>query len=118
MFSVSIIVPVYNVANYLSQLVDSMDRVKQEWESKYEGLEIIEAIFVVDDAKDTSLSVLRDLSQSKNWLKYIELSKNFGQHPATIAGILHSSGDWVVTLDEDLQHDPHLIQSAHRWLYS
>ena len=36
----------------------------------------------------------------------ITLSRNYGQHPATVAGISYSSGDWVVTLDEDLQHDP------------
>jgi undecaprenyl-phosphate 4-deoxy-4-formamido-L-arabinose transferase len=37
------------------------------------------------------------------------MARNFGQHPATIAGILYSSGDWVVTLDEDLQHPPEKI---------
>ena len=34
------------------------------------------------------------------------LSRNFGQHPATVAGVLHSSGDWIATLDEDGQHPP------------
>ena len=40
----------------------------------------------------------------------MRLSRNFGQHPATIVGILHSSGDWVVTMDEDLQHRPEVIK--------
>ena len=40
----------------------------------------------------------------------LHLSRNFGQHPATIVGILHSSGDWVVTMDEDLQHRPEVIK--------
>jgi glycosyltransferase involved in cell wall biosynthesis len=41
----------------------------------------------------------------------VELSRNYGQHSATIAGILYSSGDWVVTLDEDLQHQPAQIET-------
>lgn len=41
----------------------------------------------------------------------MDLSRNFGQHSATVAGILYSSGDWVVTLDEDLQHRPQAIEA-------
>lgn len=49
------------------------------------------------------------LSEAYNWIEAIHLSRNYGQHAATIAGILHTSGDWVVTLDEDLQHPPENI---------
>ena len=37
------------------------------------------------------------------------LTRNFGQHPATVAGIVSTNGDWVVTMDEDGQHDPEQI---------
>jgi len=39
----------------------------------------------------------------------VTLSRNFGQHPATAAGMLHCGGEWIATLDEDLQHPPERI---------
>jgi len=41
----------------------------------------------------------------------LHLSRNFGQHPATTAGILQTTGDWVITLDEDMQHPPSKIEA-------
>ncbi len=70
-----------------------------------------EAIFVVDDARDDSVHILEELQETFPWVKVILLSNNFGQHPATMAGILFSVGDWIVTLDEDLQHDPQQIKT-------
>ncbi|WP_201829341.1 glycosyltransferase [Microvirga zambiensis] len=77
-----------------------------------------EAIFVDDAAVDGSPALIDKLAQSYPWVTAIHMARNFGQHPATIAGILHTSGDWVVTLDEDLQHPParieDLLQEAAR----
>jgi undecaprenyl-phosphate 4-deoxy-4-formamido-L-arabinose transferase len=42
------------------------------------------------------------------------LARNFGQHPATVAGIVSTNGDWVVTMDEDGQHDPSQIPAMLR----
>jgi glycosyltransferase involved in cell wall biosynthesis len=69
-----------------------------------------EAVFVDDSSVDDSSILLDRLQDEHDWVKVIHLSRNYGQHPATIAGILHSSGEWVVTLDEDLQHPPALIE--------
>lgn len=60
---------------------------------------------------DDSARILDELEKTHDWVRVIHLSRNFGQHPATIAGVLHSSGDWLVTLDEDLQHPPAAIMS-------
>jgi glycosyltransferase involved in cell wall biosynthesis len=73
-------------------------------------MQIEELIFVDDKSIDNSKKILDKLSDKHYWVRVISLSKNFGQHPATIAGILHSSGNWVVTLDEDLQHPPEKIE--------
>ncbi len=106
--SVSIVVPVYSGKNYLQKLVDCISKVKNEWANNDYPIEILELIFVDDDSKDGSKEVMEKL-QENDWVSVITLSKNYGQHPATVAGISHSSGDWIVTMDEDLQHHPEEI---------
>lgn len=103
---ITTITPVYNGAKYLEKLVEKLEIVRNNWLDKNVGLELIESIFVIDECVDNSHEVLQKLQINRNWIRVIQLSRNFGQHPATIAGILHSAGDWVFTLDEDGQHDP------------
>lgn len=109
--TLSTITPVYNGEKYLGALIEELEKVRNDWSENYEGLKLIESIFVVDGAKDNSIKVLNEYSKNRDWVRVLELSKNYGQHPATIAGILHSSGEWIVTLDEDLQHRPEFILS-------
>ena len=104
--NISTVTPVYSGAKYLKQLVEAMSEVKSNWEVEFPGLVLKEAIFVVDNCIDDSETVLKACSETFPWVNVIVLSKNYGQHPATIAGILHASGDWIITLDEDLQHHP------------
>ncbi len=63
-------------------------------------------MLVDDNAIDGSAVLIDRLSDEFPWVKAVHLSRNFGQHPATVAGILHTEEDWVVTIDEDLQHPP------------
>ncbi len=104
--TVSAVVPVYAGEKFLPQLVEKLAVVRQQWQAQQAPLVLTEAVFVCDEPIDASASVLERLRQQYDWVKVVTLSKNFGQHPATIAGILHCSGDWIFTLDEDLQHDP------------
>ena len=46
------------------------------------------------------------MAEKYDWIRPVWLSRNFGQHAATLAGMSSSGGDWVLTLDEDNQHDP------------
>lgn len=108
--TVSIVVPVYKGEKYLAKLVHSISQLRAEFIRDNAPISIIEAIFVNDNAIDDSKHVLEKLSFNYHWLKVITLSRNYGQHAATIAGIGHSQGDWLVTLDEDLQHDPKEIK--------
>lgn len=108
--SVSIVVPVYSGAQYLNRLIRAQEDIKKEWALNEKcPLKLVEAIFVIDGAIDNSECILRSLASERDWIRVITLSRNFGQHPATIAGILHTSGDWVVTMDEDMQHDPRFL---------
>ena len=103
------VTPIYAGREYLPELVDRLERLRSDWQQDKAPVELYEAIFVDDASQDGSLDTLYELQESRNWLRVISLSRNFGQHQATVAGILHSSGDWVATLDEDLQHDPRFI---------
>jgi glycosyltransferase involved in cell wall biosynthesis len=106
----STVTPVYHGAAFLRDLVRELLALKNTFERDGMPVRLVEAIFVDDGSIDDSFSVLTQLEAEYKWVKVIRLSRNFGQHPATIAGILHSCGDWVATLDEDLQHPPkHLI---------
>lgn len=104
--SISTVTPVYAGRDYLEELVARLKKVRESWHTSQAPMILTEAIFVNDASKDGSLEVLYKLAEENPWVKVINLSRNFGQHQATAAGVLHSSGDWIVTLDEDLQHDP------------
>ncbi len=107
----STVTPVYQGAKYLEELVTELNKVRESLESEEAPLRLIESIFVDDGSVDESAEVLETLGKRYPWVKVLELSRNYGQHPATIAGILHSSGDWIATLDEDMQHHPANIVS-------
>ncbi len=109
--SISTVTPVYAGKNFLPDLVTKIEQVREQWHNSPSPLELTEAIFVNDASTDGSLEVLYEIQKEKPWIKIINLSRNFGQHQATVAGILHSSGDWIVTMDEDLQHDPSFIET-------
>jgi glycosyltransferase involved in cell wall biosynthesis len=108
--SISTVTPVYRGAEYLSDLVEALADVQSEVRAGAMPVDIMEAIFVDDGAVDRSAELLEELQRKYSWIHLIHLARNFGQHAATVAGILHASGDWIATLDEDLQHHPkHLV---------
>ncbi len=67
---------------------------------------VAEVVLSYDRGPDDSAAVIRELSARYEWIKPVWLSRNFGQHAATLAGMASSGGEWIVTLDEDGQHDP------------
>jgi len=76
-----------------------------------EGREFVveEVLLVWDRGPGRSDQALRELSQRYSWVRPLWLSRNFGQHAATLAGMTSSGGDWIVTMDEDGQQDPTYI---------
>lgn len=108
---VSIVVPVYSGELYLNKLFDRINQLRILWKNEDAPIEVGELIFVDDNSIDNSLNIIKEISFNNSWVNYITMSKNFGQHASTIAGILHSSGNWIVTLDEDLQHPPENIEN-------
>lgn len=72
-------------------------------------LKVEEVILVHDAGPDRSDVVIRRLASELPYIRPVWLSRNFGQHAATLAGIASSASDWIVTLDEDGQFSPHDI---------
>ena len=70
---------------------------------------VTEVVLVHDCGPDASDDTVRALAAAHDWVRPVWLSRNFGQHAATLAGIAASGGEWVVTMDEDGQHDPEAI---------
>ncbi|MGH8044316.1 MAG: glycosyltransferase, partial [Stenotrophomonas sp.] len=99
---ISIVIPVYGSATILPALVQKLEEVL----SPLYGADGFEAVLVHDHGPDDSWKVLQALGAERPWLKGVNLRRNAGQHNAVMAGFAHASGRYVVTMDDDLQHDP------------
>lgn len=101
MKEISVVIPVFNGAGNLAelhrQLVDALKEVS------------CETIFVDDCSDDNSWKVIKELSQKDKKVIGISLRKNSGQDNAIMAGLSHANGDYVVIMDDDLQHSPYDI---------
>ena len=110
--ALSIVVPVYRSASILPKLVEQI-RAEMEKEGLADDFELL---LVSDASPDNSWQVIRELAGSDSCIKGISLRRNFGQHNAIMAGLNHVSGDFVVLMDDDLQHPPHAIGDMLRAL--
>ncbi len=106
--TVSVVVPVYQGEHVLDALVSELGQlVDASLDDR--AWRVQELVLVWDGAVDDSDLVLRRLESEHPWVRVVWLSRNYGQHAATIAGIASTSSDWVVTMDEDGLHDPRSI---------
>ena len=104
MKSISVVIPVYNEEETLPSL---LPRLLPVLESTGRPFEIL---FVDDGSRDGSLAILKSFAESRpGRVRVLELSRNFGQHPAILAAFQQARGDVVVTLDADLQNPPEEI---------
>jgi glycosyltransferase involved in cell wall biosynthesis len=98
----SIVAPVYNEAATLGEFVRRIAAVCAELERRYQA----EIILVDDGSTDDSLVTARALIDGEPRLRVIELRRNFGQTAALQAGLSCARGDFVISMDSDLQHFP------------
>ena len=99
----SIVIPVYNEAESLGALHQELSEV-----AKAEGC-AMEIIFVDDGSTDGSWAVIRELARQDCRVQGIRFRRNFGKAAALSAGFGQARGELVMTLDADLQDDPHEI---------
>ena len=98
-FALSIVVPVYRGAKSVGSLVDALATLDIPG-----GLEII---LVNDGSPDDSEAVCRRLAERTDVpVTFVNLSRNYGEHNAVMAGLRFVRGDYVITMDDDLQNPP------------
>jgi undecaprenyl-phosphate 4-deoxy-4-formamido-L-arabinose transferase len=105
--TVSVVVPVYQGERTLEQLLAEVDalttpRLTPDGHSYV----VDEVLLVYDHGPDRSDRSIRDLQARYPYVRGVWLSRNFGQHAATLAGMASAGSDWIATLDEDGQHNP------------
>lgn len=99
--------PVYRGQLTLPALAEEIERLTQAQTSPDGHLWVVgEWLLVYDNGPDASAEVIAHLAETCPFVRPVWLSRNFGQHAATLAGMASSSGDWIATIDEDGQHDP------------
>ena len=104
---VSLVIPVYCGEKTLPILIEEITPLtfRQSTPGGI-GYAICEVILVHDCGPDRSDRVLEALGAQYSFVRLVWLSRNYGQHAATMAGMASATGDWVVTIDEDCQQDP------------
>jgi len=107
----SLVIPVYNSARIVGTTIDRVVEV-------FTGAGLrFELVLVNDGSPDDSWQVISDKARTTPHVVAINLLKNYGQHHANLAGFRATEGDWVITLDDDLQNPPEealkLIEAAH-----
>lgn len=103
----SIVSPVYGAAALLEELVKEIETAANELTNDYE------IILVEDHSPDDSGVIIQQICRRNQRVKGIFLSRNFGQQYALNAGLDAAAGDWIVTLDCDLQDTPSFIKDLY-----
>lgn len=96
----SVVVPVYNSANVLPQLVARLRPVLRGLNRPHE------LILVNDGSADGSWAIIQRLAEEEPWIGGLRMMRNYGQHNALLAGIRAARYSTIVTMDDDLQHPP------------
>lgn len=104
MSKISIVVPMYNEQESLGILYKELNRVTDtlpEYEFEY--------LLVNDGSSDATLAEIRQLAEKDKRVRYVSFSRNFGKEAALYAGLKNATGDYVATMDADLQDPPALL---------
>lgn len=106
----SITAPIFNEASSLHELCDRIRKVCEKEKIAYE------IILVDNGSTDDTLNILAEIKKNEENLHYISLSRNFGHQGGLWAGLCHSKGNAVITMDGDLQHPPEFISELiQKW---
>ena len=104
MSKVTIIIPVYNSAEYIGKCIESI------LNQTYHDYDIL---IVNDGSKDNTLKIIKELNQKDPKVRYISFSRNFGKEAAMYAGLEAAEGDYVTLMDADLQDPPALLKQMY-----
>lgn len=96
----SIVVPFHNEEESVTRLYDRVKEVMEHVEATFE------IVFVDDGSRDRTYRLLEEIAAVDSRVLVVKLRRNFGQTSALAAGFDHASGEYIVSMDGDLQHDP------------
>jgi undecaprenyl-phosphate 4-deoxy-4-formamido-L-arabinose transferase len=100
---IAVVIPVYNEEANLSALMQRIMPVMMGLGWSFE------LIFIDDGSRDKSLDILKDFSMKNPSVKVVELTRNYGQHAAILAGFSVVNAEIIITMDADLQNPPEEI---------
>ena len=104
----SVVTSVYRTSQFLESFVSRVDKAARAC-----GMIDYEMIFVVDGSPDDAIAVLRQLKSRYPAIRAIELSRNFGHHPALWCGLEQARGDLIFLADSDLETPPEILIELH-----
>jgi glycosyltransferase involved in cell wall biosynthesis len=99
----SIVVPFHNEEESVTRLYDRVKDVMEQVPASFE------LVFVDDGSRDRTFRMLEEIAAVDSRVLLVKLRRNFGQTSALAAGFDHASGDYILAMDGDLQHDPQEI---------
>lgn len=108
----SCVVPCYNEESAIPYYYEQMQGIMEQMKESLE----FELVFIDDGSSDRTLEVLKSLAASDRRVKYVSFSRNFGKEAGLYAGLCKAKGDYVVTMDVDLQDPPALIPQMYEIL--
>ncbi len=100
LFTYSVVVPVFNSVDVVGTTIDRISQVFEEAGLRYQ------VVLVNDGSKDGSWDLIASRARSSQHVVALNLLKNYGQHHANLAGMREATGDYVITMDDDLQNPP------------
>lgn len=100
---ISLVVPLLNEEESILPLINEIRKAIKPLNKPYE------VIFIDDGSTDGSLKIIKDAAKVDNRLKFISFRKNYGKSAALQVGFKAATGDAIITMDADLQDDPHEI---------
>lgn len=108
MLTLDIVIPLYKSQQTLPQLIERLNAWNAEKKSELH----MHVIFVEDGSGDGTFEFLKSLEKQLQFsFEAIRLTRNYGQHTAISTGLSASKSDFVVVMDDDLQHDPFEIDT-------
>ncbi len=104
----TVVVPAFNeqesIPLFYKEIIKESVLLKEKWNDLD-----MEILFVDDGSKDDTLKVIQSLHAENKRVRYVSFSRNFGKEAALFAGLEHAKGDYIVTMDADLQDPPSLL---------
>ena len=108
----SVVVPCYNekdaIPIFYNKIKEISDKMKEYLD--------FEVVFIDDGSDDNTLDVIKNLAVDDDRVKYVSFSRNFGKEAAIYAGLEKSTGNFIATMDVDLQDPPELLIDMYKFI--